>query len=201
MNTLSGIRLFAVLMGLNAVGAGACASTAPRVKSTMQAVPPGSAVVVGKFGVYNRFKLDSLFWELQAVSLQDGKKWNIPLPASDVAPDGNSVPFFLELPPGVYLLTKWSYTTSRANFSGENAGVLFELPAGRATCIGGIYMGSRGTVPNTHGSSTQFKSGIVLMDDCEQLGAEFKKRAPLLSPPEKKLALGADKVIAKSAGK
>jgi hypothetical protein len=55
-----------------------CAASAPSVKSTMQAIPPASAVLVGKFGVLNRNPMGGFFYELHAVNLDDGKTWNIP---------------------------------------------------------------------------------------------------------------------------
>src|SRR5215203_4465008 len=128
-----------------------CASTAPKVKPTMQAVAPASAVVVGKFGVLSRYKGRGLFYQLQAMRLSDQKKYDLPLSADDVGPDGTSVAFFLELPPGRYLLTKWLYQTPREQIEGKNAGLLFELTPGEVTCIGAIYMGSRGVIPTSAG--------------------------------------------------
>ena len=179
-----------VVLLLLAATAG-CATNAPTVKSTMAAVPADRAVVVGKFGVLNRYPMGGLFYELQVVRLDDGKKYDIPLSAANVAPDGNSVPFFVELPPGLYMLGKWQYTNNRNHYSGERAGAVFRATPGTVTCMGGIYMGSRGTVPTTVGTSTQFKGGVVLKDDCDELTAMLKKKAPLLSPPTKQLAMGA----------
>ena len=156
----------------------------------MQGVPPSSAIVVGKFGALSRYRKEGVFYELQAVHVQTKKKYDFPLSASDA--EENSVPFFLELPPGLYLLTKWLYKTdSFQEYSGENAGIVFDLAPGQVTCIGAIYMGSRGVIPGTHGSATHFRGGTVLRDECDALGAQFKTKAPLLPAPVTKLARGA----------
>ncbi len=183
------MRSSAAVMGVIAVLLmGGCATSAPQVTPTMREVPPSSAVLVGKFGALSRAGR-GLFYELQAFQVETKKKWKLPLSADDG--DGSSVPFFLELPPGLYLLTKWMYMTNSREYSGENAGVLFDLAPGQVTCIGAIYMGSRGIIANTHGSSTQFRGGTVLRDECDALSAQFKTKAPLLPAPVKKLARGA----------
>ena len=164
-----------------------CASSAPTVKSTMQSVGPSSAVVIGKFGVYSKIPRDVLFFELRARSLADGKTWKIPLSAEDKASDGNSVPFFLELPPGPYALTKWLFVTSSAQYQGENAGVFFLLEPGKVSCVGAIYMGSAGQVPDQSGSGVVFKSGTVVRDECDALAIQLKKKAPLLGNPQRTL--------------
>jgi hypothetical protein len=185
------MRSSAGVMGLIAVLLEAgCAASAPQVKPTMHEVPPSSAIVVGKFGALSRVG-QGLFYELQALQVETKKKWKLPLSAGDGDGNSNSVPFFLELPPGLYLLTKWMYMTNSQEYSGENAGVLFDLAPGQITCIGAIYMGSRGIIPNTHGSSTHFRGGTVLRDECDALAAQLKTKAPLLPPPVKKLARGA----------
>jgi hypothetical protein len=146
-------------MGLIAVLLGAgCAASAPQVKPTMREVPPRSAIVVGKFGALSRGG-EGLFYELQALQVETKKTWKLPLSAGDGDGNSNSVPFFLELPPGLYLLTKWMYMTNSQEYSGDNAGVLFDLAPGQITCIGAVYMGSRGIIANTHGSSTHFRGG------------------------------------------
>ena len=166
-----------------------CAASAPRVKSTMQQVPPTSAVVVGKFGALSTIRREGLFYELQALHVQSNKKWNFPLSADDA--EGSAVPFFLELPPGLYLLTKWMYMTNRREFRGENAGVLFNLAPGQVTCIGAVYMGAREVIRGPITSDTQFRGGTVLRDECDALGAQLKTKAPLLPAPVTKLARGA----------
>jgi hypothetical protein len=128
-------------------------------------------------------------YELEAQSLADGKSWKIPLSAEDVAPDGNSVPFFLELPAGLYVLTRWQFVTSSVNLQGDNAGVFLALQPGKVSCVGAIYMGSRGNVPDADGSATVFKSGAVVRDECDALAAQLKKKAPLLAPPERVLGV------------
>ena len=188
MKRLSSCPLRAAWLGTLAA-IGACASSAPTVKSSMQTVPDASAVVVGKFGAMSKIPRGILFYELQARNLTDGKKWKIPLSAGDVAPDGNSVPFFLELPPGLYVLTEWQLITSSQHFQGDNAGVFFALEPGKTTCIGAVYMGSRGSVPDAPGSATVFKSGAVVSDECDVLAAQLKKKAPLLSPPQRVLGV------------
>jgi hypothetical protein len=164
----------------------ACASSAPTVKSTMQTVADSSSVVIGKFGVYSRYPRSLLFSELQALSLKDGKKWKLPLATDDVGPDGNGVPFFLELPPGKYLLTKWLLVTGSAQYKGENAGVLFELKPGKVSCIGAIYMG-RGQPADRSRGDAVFRSGTVVRDECDALATQLKKKAPLLGTPDRTL--------------
>jgi hypothetical protein len=161
----------------------------------MKVVPPDSAVVIGRFGIYKTTRTDAVFWKLEAERLPDGKTWNLPLVASNTAADGNSVPFFVELPPGRYVLTRWEVTTTDHEISGENVGVLFDLPAGKVSCIGGVYVGTRGVPDDRSGSALQFPAGTVLKDDCEQLSAQLKHHAPMLAAPEKKLAVGATETV------
>jgi hypothetical protein len=179
-----------VVLSMAGLGGAGCASSAARVKPTMQAVPETSAIVVGKFGALSSIRRAGLFYELQALNVQTSKKWNFPLSADDA--DGSAVPFFLELPPGLYLLTKWMYMSdSRREYRGENAGVLFDLAPGQVTCIGAIYMGTRERVRGPLVGTTQFRGGAVLRDECAALGAQLKAKAPLLPAPVTRLARGA----------
>jgi hypothetical protein len=168
-----------------------CASSAPTVRSTMQAPAPTSAVVVGKFGVYARPGLRPQFLELQALSVPEGKKWNLPISVDDLDGKGNSAAFFAELPPGKYLLTKWLYITNNQQLSGERTGAFFELAPGKVACIGAIYMGSKGKIESSVGPQA-FKSGTLVLDECDELAARFKQKAPLAMTPETQLARDLD---------
>jgi hypothetical protein len=189
---LVGDRAFAGFVLLVAMTAVGCASSAPSVRSTMTTVPQSSSVVVGKFGLYTNVRQRPLFVELQA-SGADGKKWSIPLSTDEMDQRGNSALFFVELPPGWYRLTKWQYTTDRRQYSGESTGALFKLEPGQVACIGAIYVGSKGVIPTSFGTADHFKSGTLVRDECKELAASLKTKAPLLPPPATQLARDLDR--------
>jgi hypothetical protein len=177
------------------LGAG-CAATAPSVTRAGTGPAAGNAIVVGKFGVPPAAAGGAVTRHMKIVSLDDKKEWSIPFREGASKDDGHSAPFLIELPAGKYHITTWEVTFTNQDLrqfqlSQEDAGVIFDAPVGRVTCIGALYPLRRSRAfQKIAGQLESMLVDLLPKDECAPLTEFVRAEAPNLpAPVDAKLAV------------
>lgn len=166
------------LLAVLALTAAACGHAAPELKRNTKKLDADQGLVVGRLGLATRRPIRAERFELTAVAIPSGSRWQIDV---SLARGGTSAPFLVHLPPGRYRLTKWAAISPDQVWGGEDLGVAIEVPAGAAACIGGLYLAPReragfklGSQGPTPGSTAEVR------DECQDLRGLLESRAPAL---------------------
>jgi hypothetical protein len=164
---------------LAAVVLAACGAEVVHVRQDQPGVPHGSGVVIGRFGFATRRRIEANRFELVAVQIPSGDKFAMKL-AADAEGEGTSAPFFVNLPPGKYRLTRWTVASPAHEWGGDDTGLAIEATAGTVMCVGGLYLqpqeralmfaDDRGPAPSPE-----------VRDECDALVALLRARAPSLA--------------------
>jgi hypothetical protein len=177
-----------VALALGGAGLAGCANIAVQVGPKQKAVAAETGIVIARLGCATRRALKAKTFELTAVEVPGGQRWQIPFDPALIGDDGSSAAFLVNLPPGRYRLTSWKLTAGERAWGGEDAGVAIEVVAGEIACAGGVYV-----QPREHSRAMLDGSAAPAVpevrDECAALADLLRERAPkLTSTPVVRLA-------------